>query len=233
MHAKSISLHACMYIDKYLMSHTLLSICDLFITHDYMDTIFLLQDEVTLQATLQILHQSVQYQWVSEVIDNTDIYNCLEPFLCRADNLRWLSLIALYPLLPQLSEDQKQSLQLTQTDIGHLVQYLQNTHTFRDAVQLLTHAMSLTHNIKVLLENGVVELLAEFLDDQKTSEEDQDKVVLLIENMVTTDISTVDFQEQNLKKGNSTIAISDRQLQVATTCVTTTLSSFIQQLEGI
>lgn len=148
-----------------------------------------------MRATFQILNQCIQHQWMSDSFDAADIYNCLEPFLSGTDELRWLSLIALYPLLSQFSDRQKEPLLLTQTDIEYLIENLRTVHSFHHAIKLMTHAITFICNVKKLVESGIVELLAEILNEENLSQEDQDNIVLLIEKIVTTDISSVDFQE--------------------------------------
>lgn len=170
-----------------------------------------------MKAAFQILHQCVQYQWMLEVIDVHDIFSCLEPLLSRGDILRWLSLVALYPLFPQLSNKQRNLAMLTQSDVGYLMQSLRNPHSIHSSVKLLSGAVSSIHNVKVLFENDVTELLAELLEDQSISQEDMNSIVLLIENIVTTDVNGDDLKEQS-------------EDQVVTTSETT---SFIQQLRGI
>lgn len=158
---------------------------------------FIIQDKTMIQDSFQMLRQCAQHQWMLDIFGVNDIISCLEPFLSRSDNLRWLTLTILYPFLPQLSDKQKNSLLLTQMDTKRLIQNLRNPCSFDSAVKLMTHAVSLPFNIKRLFENGIVELLAEFLNDQNIRQEDQDNIVSLIENIVTADTSSVDLIEQH------------------------------------
>jgi hypothetical protein len=182
--------------------------------------VFIMQGEASMKVPFHVLHQSVHCQWMlDEVIDVNDIFICLEPLLSRVDILRWLSLLALYPLFPQLSSKQRNLALLTQADIGDLVQSLQNPHSIHSAVELMSCAVSSVHNVKVLLENGIVELLAELLEDQCICQGDMNSIVMLIEKIATADVTGVNLQEQPS-------VIED---QVETTSETV---FFIQQLRG-
>lgn len=153
-------------------------------------------------------------------MDVNEIFISLEPLLSRVDNLRWLSLLALYPLFPKLSSKQRNLALLTQTDIGHLIQSLQNPHSIHSTVKLMSHAVSFIHNVKVLFENGIAEFLAELLEDQNICQEDMNIIVMLIEKIATTDVNGVDLQKQ----------CSEIEDKVATASET---AFFIQQLRGI
>ena len=81
---------------------------------------------------------------------------------------------------------------LTQADIRNLIQSLQNPHYIHDAVKLLSYAVSIAYNVKVMFENGITELLAELLEDRSICQEDIDSIAVLIDKLVTTDVSGVD-----------------------------------------
>lgn len=148
-----------------------------------------------MKAAFQLLHKCVQHQWMLEIANVTDTYNCLEPFLSRADHFRWLSLVALYPFLPQLSDKQKNLVLLTPTDIRYLIQGLQHSHSIPSTIKILSYAVSIKHNVKVLFDNAILELLAEVLEDESICQEDKECIALLIEKVVAADVNQLDLQE--------------------------------------
>ena len=177
-----------------------------------------------MQATFQILQTCVKYEWMVETIDVNDVYNSLECFLSLSDESRLLTLFVLYPLLPKLSDEQKNLMLLTQSDIKNLMQKLRDGHTFHSTLRVMTYALTLLHNVKTLFENGVPELLAEFLEDPDISVEDQENVAQLIENLVNADANGPGV-------GQSSTNEEKFQL-VSTKYGVSTTSSFVQVLKG-
>ena len=169
-------------------------------------------------------YKRVKYEWMVETIDVNDVYNSLECFLSLSDESRLLTLFVLYPLLPKLSDEQKNLMPLTQSDIKHLKQRLRDSHTFHSTLWVMTYALTLLHNVKTLFENGVPELLAEFLEDPDISVEDQENVAQLIENLVNADANGPGV-------GQSSTNEEEFQL-VSTKCGASTTSSFVQVLKG-
>lgn len=149
-------------------------------------------------------------------INVTDIYTCLKVFLHRSDNLRWLTIGILYSLLPHLSAEQKSQILLVQTDTEHLIRSLRTADSFHSTLQLIAHAISLLQNMKVLHAGGVLEVLAEMLDDENISQCDQNDIALLIEKMVTADV-----HEEQI----NSLSVTEENLQEA-------VSSFTQYLQG-
>ena len=175
-----------------------------------------------MQAAFRILQTCLQYEWMLDVIDIDDIYNSLEPFLSRSDEIHLRTLFVLYPLLPKLSDKQINLMLLTQSDVRNLTQKLRNIHTFCDTLQFLTYALTSIHNAKILFENGFAELLAEFLEDPSITQRDQEVIAQLIENLISVDFSI---------SGGGKLSVSDKE-QVADTKLGESTSSFIQSLEG-
>ena len=184
-----------------------------------------MQDELSMQAAFRILQTCLQYEWMSDIIDVNDVYNSLEPFLSRSDELHSLTLFVLYSLLPKLSDDQKNLMLLTQSDVRNLKQKLQkiDNHTFCNTLQFLSYALTLTHNVKILFENGFAELLAEFLDDPTVSQGDQEKIAQLIENLIIVDTSS---------SGEGQLPVNEEEWQMADIKTGESTTSFIQSLEG-
>ena len=181
-----------------------------------------MQDELSMQAAFRILQTCLQYEWMLDVIDIDDIYNSLEPFLSRSDEIHLRTLFVLYPLLPKLSDKQINLMLLTQSDVRNLTQKLRNIHTFCDTLQFLTYALTLIHNAKILFENGFAELLAEFLEDPSITQGDQEVIAQLIENLISVDFNI---------SGGGKLSVSDNE-QVADTKLGESTSSFIRSLEG-
>ena len=184
-----------------------------------------MQDELIMQATFRILQTCVQYEWMLEMIDVNDVYNSLECFLSRSDKSRLLTLYVLYPLLPKLSDQQRNLMLLTQSDIKNLTQKLRDTHTFHDTLQVMNCSLTLVHNVKILFENGVSELLAEFLEDPDISVEDQENIAQLIENLL------VNVDTNGPGAGQS--LTNEEELQIVSTKYSASTTSFVQGLEGM
>ena len=133
-----------------------------------------------------MVHQFIQAEFSRDVVNASEFFYSLKAYL-ESDNLRWQSLIALYHLLPRISRSQKQLIHLTQSDMSHLVPYLKNHHTVHDALQFLSQSVTISHNIPLLIENNIPDILAELLDEEDVSEDDKGEIVVLVETIVTAD----------------------------------------------